>query len=76
MSGPLDSGGGDQRRNEEEEDDDDDDGVIEEASLNLGESVICGCPSLWTGDCWDETRTRCILLLALDRTTLLFQKRY
>ena len=37
-----------------------DDGFVD-ATLNLGESVIWGCPSLYTGDWWDETLTLCIL---------------
>ena len=32
------------------------------ANRNLGVSFICASPSLWTGDWWDETRTRRILV--------------
>jgi hypothetical protein len=32
------------------------------ASRNLGVNFICESPSFWTGDWWDETRTRRILV--------------
>lgn len=35
------------------------------ASRNLGVNFICESPSLWTGDWWDETRTRRILVTDL-----------
>lgn len=51
----LDSGEGKSKWNE-----DDDVGFVD-ANLNLGDSVIWACPSLWTGDWSEETLTLCIL---------------